>query len=41
MDIPTALHYMGTGKVNGQLAGLTGTISSAIAVYNLWGKPVQ
>eukprot|EP00347_Sterkiella_histriomuscorum_P001499 403371800 len=40
MDIPTALHYMGSDRVNGQVAGLTGTVSSIISIYNLWGKPL-
>lgn len=39
-DMPTSVHFMGTGRINGQTAGFFGTISSVIALYNLWGLKV-
>ena len=38
VDIPVILHFMGYPQIGSQAGGFFGTISSAISIYNLWGK---
>lgn len=37
-DIPAVFHFMGYEKFGPKTAGLCGTGSSAISIYNLWTK---
>lgn len=37
-DIPVIFHFLGSEKFGPKTAGLLGTVSSSISLYNLWGK---
>jgi hypothetical protein len=39
LDTPVAFYFTFPGKINGKTAGLLGTITSIIGMYQMWPEP--
>jgi hypothetical protein len=37
-DVPVIFYFMNYTQVSQKWAGLCGTVSSSVSLYNLWGK---
>jgi hypothetical protein len=39
LDTPVAYYFTFPGKINGKTAGILGTITSIIGMYQMWPEP--
>ncbi len=39
LDTPVAYYFTFPGKINGKTAGLLGTVTSIIGMYQMWPEP--